>query len=110
MIERRLLDIDPVTGIREEYLYDHAEDVAYLLHYQDVSKIIDLATAERNEGDKHGRWRGDMVKVASLSLVDCLELQKIGLMDKGYRIRDEAAFQVWLNEHSKLKTTPGNFA
>jgi hypothetical protein len=105
-VERKLLDFDPLTGIREEYLYDHADDVARLEQTQDMKPVLEAASDLRKNAVG---WGGEFVSVAKLSMVQCIELMKIGIMDRGFAIRDEAAFNVWLSLNSKLKTTPGRF-
>lgn len=104
--ERKLIDFDPVTGIQEDYVYDRANDTIILEHTQDVKPLIEEVQRVRNASQG---WKADYVPVAHLSGVQCLELMKIGIMDRGYAIRDEVAFGVWLDAHNKMKATEGHF-
>lgn len=105
-IERRVLDYDAAAGMREDYVFDHADDKARIVLSQDVQPILNEAARLRSEAPG---WKGDFVSVAKLSLLQCIELMKLGIMSKGFAIRDEVAFGVWLKEHNKLKTTEGRF-
>lgn len=104
--DNRLVDYDPLTLIREDYVYDHADDRAHLVLSQDCSPILEEAQRLRNASPG---WGGSFVPIAKLSLVQCVELMRIGIMDRGWVIRDEAAFQVWLDDRNKLKLTDGKF-
>ncbi len=106
---RRVLSYDPETGIREDFVYDQASGDITLTQSQDATPVVEAARLEHDAGDKYGRWRGDMVKVASLTMTHMLELITMGIMDRNYRIVDAKRFQRWLEDNNKFKTTPGNF-
>ena len=105
-VERKLVDYDPLTGVREDYVYDHADDKIRLVQSQDVAGVLEEAARLRKASIG---WKGNFVHVAHISAVQALELMKLGIMDRGYAVRDEAAFAVWLSENDKLKITEGHF-
>lgn len=102
MTDKRLVDFDHMTGVKEEYAYEDGK--AHLLYTHDVSAIIEHNKRLR---ESTPNFKGGFVVKASLSFVQCMELQKIGIMDKGFTIRDEAAFDVWLSNHPYMKGTEG---
>lgn len=112
-VERKILDVDSQTGITETYNYDHADGRIILANEQDATEILKAAKRHYDaipHKHKRERWRKPFVTVARLPLLTCLKLQRLGIMDKGFGIRDEVAFQIWLDEHNKFSTAPGRFA
>jgi|ERR1051326_1373908 hypothetical protein len=109
-VERRKLSYDPFDGLREDYFYDHADDTIRIASTENVGPLLDAVQEARNaRGEGVGAWKGDFVPVAHLSPTMVMELMRIGIMSRGYKILDAAAFQVWLDEHNKLKATRGKF-
>lgn len=62
-MSKRLLDFDPVTGVKTFYQYDENEDRDIISYEQDVEPILDRNKAAANEATGP---MGDMVHVASI--------------------------------------------
>lgn len=73
---KRLLDFDPLTGLRTFHEYDAETDTTLLHHEQDVSGVLDDNKRADNHGDKP---RGDMWHVASVPV----SIQLKWLVEKG---------------------------
>lgn len=89
-IETRLFDIDPATGTRRLFHYDHADDRFHIETQQDVTDLVEqnkwLANNERQD------FKGDMHRVASIPLSIYYDLKKRGILDDQKRMRQ------WLND------------
>lgn len=48
---RRLLDYDPLTGVRTWFEFDHSNDKTLIHTEQDVGYILDFTAAKRNDTD-----------------------------------------------------------
>ena len=108
--EVRALDLDREALVREDWHYDHADDTVRLTQAQEVAPIVEFARAHHDATpDKHGRWRGELVPVATIPNTMLLELMRLGVLGRGFRVLDERRFYSWLQEHSYFKTTPGRF-
>lgn len=92
---RRVLDFDPHSGIKHNFVYEAGEtpsqDKFVIETTQDVSDIIARNRASANEVDKHKPW-GDWSKVASLPLSVYYDLKRQGILD------DQKRFKKWLND------------
>lgn len=73
---KRLLDFDPLTGLKTIHEYDHATGETLLHYEQDVEPLLDANKAAQNE--QHGKM-GDMVHVASIPV----SVQLKWLVEKG---------------------------
>tara|TARA_B100000131_G_scaffold188739_2_gene181661 strand:+ start:486 stop:815 length:330 start_codon:yes stop_codon:yes gene_type:complete len=93
--ERRVLDFDPHTGIKHNFVYEAGEtpsqDRFVIETTQDVSDIIARNRASANDVDKHKPW-GEWSKVASLPLSIYYDLKQQGILD------DKKRFTKWLND------------
>ncbi len=93
--ERRVLDFDPHTGIKHNFVYEAGEtpsqDRFVIETTQDVSDIIARNRASANDVDKHKPW-GEWSKVASLPLGIYYDLKQQGILD------DKKRFTKWLND------------
>jgi len=93
--ERRVLDFDPHTGIKHNFVYEAGEtpsqDRFVIETTQDVSDIIARNRASANDVDKHKPW-GEWSKVASLPLSIYYDLKQQGILD------DKKRFKKWLND------------
>ena len=93
--ERRVLDFDPHTGIKHNFVYEAGEtpsqDKFVIETTQDVSDIIARNRASANDVDKHKPW-GEWSKVASLPLSIYYDLKQQGILD------DKKRFKKWLND------------
>lgn len=101
----RILDFDPLTGVREEYY--EIDGQYYIRQSQDVQNIIDLNKSEFNSVDERARYKSDMFnRVARLPLVVLEDLRKRGIL------RDKKAFLKWLDqpENRAFRTRPGKLA
>lgn len=97
---KKLLDTDPITGIRHVFHYDEVTDEATITAEQDVSNVIELNKQEYNDApDRFGEWS----KVATLPMVVYYDLKKKGILD------DQVALKRWLNdpENRFFRTRPG---
>lgn len=97
---KKILDTDPITGIRHVFNYDDSTDEVTITAEQDVSSLLDVNKSEFNE--RHGRF-GELTKVASIPNVILVELKKNGILN------DQKAFKRWLNdpENRFFRTRPG---
>lgn len=59
----RLLDYDPLSGLRTWHSYDEAEDLTIIRYEQDVEPVLDANKAADNHGEHR---KGDMWHVASV--------------------------------------------
>lgn len=60
---RRLLDVDPLTGLQTWHSYDAANDTTVLTYEQDAEPLLDACKRDSNHAD---RKMGDMVHAASV--------------------------------------------
>ena|SRR3990167_4377160 len=110
MSDKTLIDFDPVTLTRED-LHDDGDKLV-LQTRQDVTGIVESNQQQRNAQDRHTAWRGKnpirMTKFASVPAIDVIELVKMGILSKGFKVLDPRRFQRWLNTREDCKTTPGS--
>lgn len=97
---KKLLDTDPITGIRHVFNYDDVTDEATITAEQDVDTVVEANKALYNEN--HGR-HGEMTRVAQIPMVVYMDLKKRGIID------DQAAMKRWLNDPDNrfFRTRPG---
>lgn len=98
---KKLLDTDPLTGIRHVFNYDETTDEASITAEQDVSNVIESNKRMYNDANgKHGEW----TRVASIPMVIYMDLKAKGILD------DQAAMKKWLNDpdNKYFRTRPGN--
>lgn len=105
MIESRLFDYDPLTGVTEVFHYDTVTDEV-TMELQQTLVIDDLNAAQANSVSDYGptRWRGEWHKVASVPLVVIEELRRNGVLN------DNKALTRWLNDRDNqvFRTKPGH--
>jgi len=86
---KKLLDTDPITGIRHVFNYDETTDEAVITAEQDVSSIIESNKQAYNDApDRHGEWS----RVAQIPMVIYMDLKKKGILE------DQVALKRWLND------------
>lgn len=97
---KKLLDTDPITGIRHMFEYDETTDQATITAEQDVSNVIE--SNKRVYNDANGKY-GDWTRVASIPMVVYMDLKKKGILD------DQVALKRWLNDpdNKYFRTRPG---
>jgi metal-dependent HD superfamily phosphatase/phosphodiesterase len=97
---RKLLDTDPITGIRHVFNYDDTTDEATITAEQDVSAVIEANKSAYN--DDHGR-HGEWTRVAQIPMVVLHDLKQRGIAD------DPVAMKRWLNDPDNryFRTRPG---
>jgi hypothetical protein len=97
---KKLMDIDPITGIRHVFHYDDMTDEATITAEQDVDDVIEQNKALYNES--HGR-HGELTRVAQIPMVVYMDLKKRGIID------DQVAMKRWLNDPDNryFRTRPG---
>lgn len=97
---KKLLDVDPITGIRHVFNYDEMTDEATIVAEQDVSDVIEANKRVYNDATtKTGEW----ARVASIPMVVYMDLKKKGIID------DQVAMKRWLNDpdNKYFRTRPG---
>ncbi len=62
MGSERLLDFDPLTGLKTFFRHDEAEDTTIIRYEQDVEPILDANAEDRNHADR--RMGDGLVHVA----------------------------------------------
>jgi len=95
LVNKRLFDHDPQTGITEYYYDDTATGGFVIEQVQDVTEIIELNKAKRN--DDTGRFR-DLHQISSMPLTILMQLAKEGIVTMGFKILDEKRWRAWLND------------
>jgi len=97
---RKILDTDPITGIRHVFDYDNETDQATITAEQDVGTVVEANKAAFNDAPTR---HGEFTKVASLPMVVYVDLKKRGILD------DQAALKKWLNDPDNrvFRTRPG---
>lgn len=101
----RLLDFDPLTGIREDYY--EIDGQWYLKQTQDVQDIIELNKAQYNSVDERARFKSANFNcMARLPLVVLEDLRAKGILADG------KAFKKWLDqpENRFFRTRPGRLS
>ncbi len=93
--ERRVLDFDPQSGIKHNFVYEAgdspSQDKFVIETTQDVTEIVRRNRVSLNEVDKHTPW-GEWSKIASLPLSVYFDLKQQGILD------DQKRFKKWLND------------
>lgn len=104
----RVFDVDPLTGTKELFHYDHTTDDVYIETVQDVSPFVDEAKALHAMTDERAGWKGDLHRVASIPDVVMRDLINKGIF-RGYHCLDERAFKRWLNDSANrcFRVRPG---
>ena len=102
-MESRILDEDPIAGIRRIHHYDPTTDKFHIETQQDVTDIVDGTKRAFASVDDRAGWKGDRHLVASIPMTIFMDLKKRGIVD------DEAAFARWLNDPDNrvFRTRPG---
>jgi hypothetical protein len=107
-MSERLLDFDPLTGIRQYIDTDEMTGISTIRTEQDVTSIIELNKVHQrqfsNGKDRWGDGYDHKTKVASIPLNIWMDLKKRGITD------DPVAMKRWLNdsENFAFRTRPGN--
>ena len=99
---KKLLDIDPLTGLKTTFHYDPLNEVMGI-EYEQPDDLYERNAKLRNEYNYGWSESRDMAHVASLGPVDVMNLIKAGLMDKRLKVTDERAFLRWLDEHKEVR-------
>lgn len=93
--DSRVLDVDPMTGLRRIFHYDDDTGDFTIQTEHDVEGLIEQNKAEAsNVGDG---WKGDMHKVASIPLSVYFALKAQGIIDP----RNDPEYKklrAWLND------------
>jgi hypothetical protein len=91
MTDKRLFDIDPLTGAKRYFSYDDDTGQCTLQTTRDVSDLIELNKLRYNSVSESARW-GDGQVVASIPLELLAELQRSGIAN------DQEKMRAWLND------------
>lgn len=102
MSEKRLFDVDALTGATRYFSYDENTDECIIETVTDVSEIIELNKRRYNNQSESTRW-GDGQVVASIPMPLLAELQRRGITN------DPAKMRAWLNDSDNrhFRTRPG---
>lgn len=100
----RLLDDDPLTGLKQYYHFDPETQGFVLETRQDIEGIIELNKAVTN--DQSG-WGGELHHVAHFPLTILMQLAQDGILGFGGEIIDLKRYKRWLNDpanaHFRIK-------
>lgn len=88
----RVLEIDPLAGIRRLFHWQESTEDMTLRSEQDVEPIMEVNKAKFAQVDERAKWRPDMEHVASIPLVVWQELTRLGIA------QDDDALKRWMNE------------
>lgn len=105
---KRLFDYDPITGTKQWFHWNDADESFTIQTEQPVDALIEANKANFNEfssgSDKWGEEIGHRTRVASIPMNVYLDLKKRGIL------QDEAALKRWLNDpdNAVFRTRPGN--
>ena len=105
---KKLLDYDPVTGIRQYHTYDDLNKQVTIETVQDVEPFLERAKTLRNDeqysrdGIKNEMWHYAHIPVIVVEQI----LQKYGvnIFEKG---QAKEAFKIINRDYPHLKTTTG---
>lgn len=102
MSDKRLFDIDPLTGATRYFSYDENTDECTIETVSDISEIIELNKRRYNNQSESTRW-GDGQIVASIPMEVLADLQRRGIA------QDQAKMRAWLNDSDNrfFRTRPG---
>lgn len=109
-MSERLLDFDPLTGIKQFIDTDEMTGVSTIRTEQDVEDILRVNKVHRshfsNGRDTWGDGFDHRTKIASIPLNIYMDLVKRGICGPN---RDPAAFKRWLNDgdNAAFRTRPG---
>ncbi|UOF77912.1 hypothetical protein [Caudoviricetes sp.] len=86
---KKVMDFDPVTGIRHVFNYDNNTNEVTITAEQDVDAIVEQNKQLMNEApDRWGEW----TRVAQIPMVVLMDLQKRGILN------DQKEMKKWLND------------
>ncbi len=95
MADKRSLSVDPLSGIKTNFVYEEGEslkdDQIVIATSQDVTAIVKANKRSANAIDKHQK-HGEWSKVASIPMSVYHQLKEQGITD------DPARFKRWLND------------
>lgn len=91
----RLLDDDPLTGLKQYYHFDPDTRGFVLETQQDVEGIIELNKAVAN--DQAEGWKGELHHVAHFPLIILMRLAQQGILGFGGEVIDQKRYKAWLN-------------
>jgi hypothetical protein len=89
LMDSRLFDVDPLTGITRTFHYDHETDTYTIQTEQRVDDLVEQNKSLANE-DVGGY--GEMTRVASIPLNIYFDLKQQGIIDDPQRLKK------WLND------------
>ena len=95
MTDKRLFDIDPLTGATRYFSYDDATGQCTIQTTRDVSALVELNKLRYNSVSESTRW-GDGQVVASIPLELLADLQRRGIA------QDQEKMRAWLNDSENL--------
>jgi len=95
MADKRNLSVDPLSGIKTDFIYEEGDslkdDQIVIATSQDVTSIVEANKRSANAIDKHHK-HGEWSKVASIPLSTYYQLKEQGIVD------DPVRFKRWLND------------
>ncbi len=102
-MDKRLFDIDPLTGTKKIWHYDSDKDEAIIESVVDASELVANNKAMFNSYDERASWKGDLHLVASVPMELYMKWKAEGKLD------DQAFMKRWLNDPDNrfFRTRPG---
>lgn len=102
-MDKRIFDIDPLTGTKKIWHYDSDKDEAIIESVVDASELVANNKAMFNSYDERSNWKGDMHLVASIPMELYMKWKAEG------KLEDQAFMKRWLNDPDNrfFRTRPG---
>lgn len=105
-MSERLLDYDPLTGMKETLHFNEVDESWCIVQSTDVQDLLDENKMFANQfrGPGGGSFKGDVHRVASIPL----QIYQEEIVKKGLH-KDQKAFKKWLNDYDNrvFRTRPG---
>jgi hypothetical protein len=108
---KRLLDYDELSGV-STFFHSDGETVTFE-DVQDVEPIIEANKLLYNDFDERTPHKGDgFHRVASIPAVVMVELERQGIIDNAWNIKDERRFLRFLDDPENIyfRTRPGKLS
>lgn len=103
-MSERLLDFDPLTGMREWFSTDESTGISYIRYEQDCSSILDENKAAQNEGFDRRSEFWHAAKVPSIVILEWMTKYGIDIYNKNHK--EGVRRLLNSNEYAHLKRAP----
>lgn len=108
VITRVLDDSDGITSL----VHTDGETITFE-DFQDVENVLEMNKLLYNDVDAKTPFKGDgLHRVASIPLVVMVELERQGIVDSAWNVKDEARFLRFLDDPENIyfRTRPGKLS